>query len=554
MIMLTRCLCAALCGLMLIAPKAMAQDEQGKYFAKKKYVHAPLPAHEALQHQLPSPIYDEDTLLVRTYWKAWQLACTHFYEPAEGTGYVSQFIDAAFNANIFLWDTSFMTMFCRYAAGLVPGIGSLDNFYAKQHEDGEICREINRSTGVDFAPWRNLENKPLFTRWGFNEADTNTTSTIPYIGRTAPAKNPYCTLDALDNPMLSWAELESYRMTNDRARLKLVIDPLVHYYRALQTYLRQGNGLYVTDWASMDNSPRNIFLKGGGQGVDISAQMVMFARDLAEISRIIGRTAEAKKFEREADELSGTINEKMWNKDKRFYYDLTADGKQAPVKTIAAYWTLLSRTASGDQARALAGDLTNPKTFGRVNPVPTVSADEPDYHGEGGYWKGAVWVPTNTMVIRGLERNGYDSLAREIAMKHVRCVAKVFDETGTIWENYAPDSLAPGRHAGSGTLVMKDFVGWSGIGPIMYFLEYAVGLKADAPANTLVWTIRSGKRSGCERFRFNNHVVSLIAEPGAAGASIRVTSDGAFTLQVSYHGAAKRVQVKKGETRIALAG
>ena len=35
-----------------------------------------------------------------------------------------------------------MTMFCNYAPSLIPGIGSLDNLYAKQHEDGEICREI----------------------------------------------------------------------------------------------------------------------------------------------------------------------------------------------------------------------------------------------------------------------------------------------------------------------------------------------------------------------------------------------------------------------------
>jgi hypothetical protein len=29
----------------------------------------------------------------------------------------------------------------------------------------------------------------------------------------------------------------------------------------------------------------------------------------------------------------------------------------------------------------------------------------------------------------------------------------------------------------------KDFVGWTGIGPIAFFIEYAIGIKADAPAN-----------------------------------------------------------------------
>ena len=74
------------------------------------------------------------------YWKAWEIGFGNFHEPHPGSGYVSQFIDAAFNQNIFLWDTCFMTMFCNVAHPLVPGIGSLDNFYAKQYEDGEICR------------------------------------------------------------------------------------------------------------------------------------------------------------------------------------------------------------------------------------------------------------------------------------------------------------------------------------------------------------------------------------------------------------------------------
>ncbi len=28
---------------------------------------------------------------------------------------------------------------------------------------------------------------------------------------------------------------------------------------------------------------------------------------------------------------------------------------------------------------------------------------------------------------------------------------------------------------------MKDLVGWSGIGPIVYFLEYSIGLQPDGP-------------------------------------------------------------------------
>jgi hypothetical protein len=43
-----------------------------------------------------------DPVYVRMYWKAWELAFRNFYEPRPGSGFVSQFIDAAFNQNIFL--------------------------------------------------------------------------------------------------------------------------------------------------------------------------------------------------------------------------------------------------------------------------------------------------------------------------------------------------------------------------------------------------------------------------------------------------------------------
>ena len=189
-------------------------QNRGQYFARKDYVPKPLPKFSEARSKLPSPIFDEDPACVELYWKAWELAFRNFHEPATNSGFVSQFIDAAFNQNIFQWDTCFMTMFCNYGHPLVPGIGSLDNFYAKQHADGEICREIDRASGEDFAPWRNEENRNLFSRWSRFDVD--------YVGREVPQPPPRLTLDALNHPILAWAEWESVRVTGDRSRLEMV--------------------------------------------------------------------------------------------------------------------------------------------------------------------------------------------------------------------------------------------------------------------------------------------------------------------------------------------
>ena len=140
------------------------------------------------------------------------------------------------------------------------------------------------------------------------------------------------------------------------------------------------------------------------------------------------------------------------------------------------------------------------------------------------------------------------SLGREPgALEHLDRVARVFEKTGTIWENYAPDALEPGKPA------RRDFVGWSGLGPIMYLLEFAIGLKADAQANEMTWDLRSPARTGCERFRFNEHVITLVAGPAEkARRTITVDSDGKFQLRIrDARGREKSFAVKAGHSELA---
>ncbi len=523
---------------LLLAQSLIAQANP---FKSAHYVPAPLPTFERTRGKLPAPIYDEAPLFVQTYWKAWELAFRNFHEPTAENGFVSQLIDASFSQNIFLWDTCFMTMFTNYAHPLVPSIGSLDNFYAKQHDDGEISREIDRKTGRDSPYWISSSGRDLYSHDG-NKWQGQGFS-VAYIGRDVPKPPPVLTLDALNHPIAAWAELESYRLTGDRQRLEQVYGPLVKYYRALDKYLRQGNGLYITDWAGMDNSPRNDDIVGGGTAVDISAEMVMFARQLAQIAELIGDPQDASALRHDAEKVSATINAKMWNPKRGFYFDLSLNGKQSSVKTVGAYWTLLAGVASDAQAQALANELRNPATFGRLHRVPTLAADERGFNPLGGYWRGSVWAPTTTMVIRGLQKYGQHALATEIAMEHLRAVSDVFAKTNTIWENYAPDSSRQGDEA------KADFVGWSGVGPIMYLIEFAIGIQADAPANTIVWDIQSPHRVGVENFRFGGKLVQLLAEAATVDGKrvVKVSSDQPLKLQVRWNGKQTTLEVKAAE-------
>ena len=59
-------------------------------------------------------------------------------------------------------------------------------------------------------------------------------------------------------------------------------------------------------------------------------------------------------------------------------------------------------------------------------------------------------------------------LAARLARDYYRGVAAVFRQTGTFWENYAPDAYHQGEPA------RPDFCGWSAIAPITLYREYDV--------------------------------------------------------------------------------
>ena len=92
---------------------------------------------------LPSPVWEGHEKEVEMYWHAWQIAVGNIRQPQEDSGFVSPYLDIAYNGNIFMWDASFMMMFARYGYRFFPFQRTLDNFYAKQHPDGEFSNSIN---------------------------------------------------------------------------------------------------------------------------------------------------------------------------------------------------------------------------------------------------------------------------------------------------------------------------------------------------------------------------------------------------------------------------
>ncbi len=469
-------------------------------FIGKKLDTESLPTYKKSKSLLPEPVWEGHDDAIACYNKAWEIAFSNLKKPNPKSGLVSSFIDTAFNGFTFMWDSAFMTMFGKYASHIFDFQKTLDNFYAKQHRDGFICREICEEKDGEH----------------FNRHDPS--STGPNI--------------------LAWCEWEYYELTGDESRLKYVFDPLMAFHNWLKLNRTWQSGMY---WSSgwgcgMDNLPRHNetsmpdFSHGHMDWVDTTIQQILNAKTLIKMAEILNRSDETKELKKEVELLTKTVNDCLWDSKTAFYYDRKRDGMLSDVKFIGAYWALLADIVPKDRIAPFVAHLDNENEFNRPHRVPALSFDHQDYDEMGDYWNGGVWPPTNYMVLKGLERNGYNKLAYEIAENHITNAVDVFLSTNTLWENYAPESASPGKPA------RKDFVGWSGIIPISVLFEYVFGIRPDAQHKKIVWYLNLNEKHGIKNYHFMGNSYDIICEKYTPGEKphIKVTGTASVTIELHY--------------------
>ena len=109
--------------------------------------------------------------------------------------------------------------------------------------------------------------------------------------------------------------------------------------------------------------------------------------------------------------------------------------------------------------------------------------------------------------MKGLESTGYNMLAHEIASAFVSHVTQVYNDTDTLWENYASEISAPGFAFGQ--FAAKDFVGWTGLAPISMLYEYVMGIKGNPVHGKIRWDVRLTEAHGIVDYPFGDYAVSL---------------------------------------------
>ena len=472
---------------------------------------------EQAKKVLPAPYWDGHEKEIEMYWKAWQIGLTNVSQPLDDSGFVTPYISPAYNGNIFMWDCAFITMFCRYGKNFFPFQKTLDNFYAKQHPDGFICREI-RADGSD-----------CFGRY-------DPTSTGPNI--------------------LPWSEWLYFTQFGDDNRLNKVFPVLAAYYKWLKLNHTWRNGTYWSSgWGTgMDNMPRvkdeynTIYSNGHMIWLDACLQQIMVADQLLKMGFYLERWQEIEEFEDDIKKLTKYINENMWSEQDGFLYDQYEDNSLSTTQGIYAYWVLHTDVLPKEKLDKLVSHLNDTAKFNRTHRCPSLSAEHPKYKANGRYWVGGVWPGANYMLISGLVNKGYRDLAWDIVTNHYQNVFEVYKKTDTFFEYYAPEGTEPGFMA------RKDFVGWTGLPPIAELIEYIFGIRADIQENHMTIDVHLTDGYGIDRYPLgeNGDVSVKVAKRSSKNEKPKVTikSNIPFKVTLIWDNGKEEKEIKAGTQTI----
>lgn len=480
---------------------------------------------------IPQPVFDAEPGYVELYWKAWEQAYAHV-KWQKGLVQPLYMDEGLWDDTIWIWDSEFMVMFCKYAPKLFPGIQTLDNFYYTMLEDSGSSLRIQHPDNPPFFAW--VEND--------------------YYKITGD-RDHICEL-LLDKkfPQRYW---DLFPTLSPERKLQFDHYPIALKYKGIGY---EWNGIS----SGMDNTPRTRAGKGM-LWVDAISQQALSALYISRLAKVAGDGATAREFEKKWKELRGIVNKYYWDDSDGCYYDIVpapsgetasvADVQASPsawrttgILTPASFWPMLAEIPSKAQARRMTEFALRPDKLGGEVPWVTVSRDDPDFDAnDGWYWRGSMWLPTAYMGIKALEKYGFQEAADTTAEKVLSWMLRTYCdyEPHTIWECYSP--TAPTPSSNHGKRVRPDFCGWSALGPISLFIENVLGFHdIDASSRTVHWDISHNCRLGLNNLTFGDTTTDLLYDPAASTVTIRSNKPYCLILNGKSH------RIRAGVTTISI--
>ncbi len=476
------------------------------------------------ERAIPQVVYPDGELR-ELYRKTWEIAADRVRIGPEGLPARPYLDENCYDDQIWIWDACFMVMFSRYAPAAYPGKQTLYNLYLPLHEKQPTPLRIHLR-----------DNPPLFA-W------------IEYCNYLFSADQEHIDKVFIQKEFLQrhFDYFDSLTPGNREPE----ISPNPVFLRVQRDTTGKIEGYTWRGGASgMDNTPRGRDAGGSDSilWVDAICQQALSALYISRLYELYGLPIQADEWKGRYEELKTTVNQRYWDEQEGFYYDIHArTGEPCRIKTPASFWAMLAEIPSPQQAARMVRYLGSAEYMGGEYPWPSLSREDGDYNDQtGDYWRGGIWLPMVYMGTKALEKYGYQSLADELAGKVIYQQLRTYRsvEPHTIWECYSPSADQPSTEYGR--RARPDFCGWSALGPISLFIENMLKFRQiDGLHKRVVWDLKKSTGThGLRNLSFGTIVADIVYDETTD--RIQVTSNEPFELVVN----GQPFHIESGENRL----
>lgn len=233
------------------------------------------------------------------------------------------------------------------------------------------------------------------------------------------------------------------------------------------------------------------------ESVDLNAYLYAEKGFLKDMANVLGYQYDAAKYEKEADTLQKYINEKMFDEETGFYYDLQTNQDGSVKKLLVnrgagteGWIPLWARAATEEHAERVVESMMSSGKFNTNLPFPTSSKDNEKYN-PNKYWRGPVWLDQALFGVEALVNYGYEDEAKQMTTKLFNNAKGLLGDA-PIQENYNPETGA-GLHT-------RNF-SWSAAA---YYLLYQNVMASTASTSQTAFAI-PGKTGAFEDVQFNDY-------------------------------------------------
>ncbi|RKP36401.1 glycoside hydrolase [Dimargaris cristalligena] len=258
-------------------------------------------------------------------------------------------------------------------------------------------------------------------------------------------------------------------------------------YRA--AYRWRGRTLNHTLTSGLDDYPRATPHRGELH-VDLMSWMGYMSRSLMTISDMLGRSEDQLEYQTVHEHILANLDTLHWNPNRQMYCDvtvveddnddagvdprdiMTTDNDESPSVLVChrGYLSLFPLALgllppSSPKLGALLNMIHDPRQLWSPYGVRSLAKSDPNYDTGENYWRGAVWLNLNYLVLAGLHtyyrdppgpyRAQANVIYEALRTNVVNNVLKQYRKTGFFWEQYSAKT-------GAG-LRAHPFTGWTSL-------------------------------------------------------------------------------------------